>query len=685
MTQYNPKSAKSIPRWSLVAELLFDWDSVDTSVTAWTWTGSNVTYPDPATWAIGFQKQYADFESWSVSNIANTWWAVLWTGNFSMFHWVNIESLPASWNFMGIVNSNSSWDSWSAHILSLWNDWWTHKWYWWYYWGGFNTVVRTETLAVWEWILLWVTWDWSTVRLYKNWVYTWTSWAASATPASDVWTKRIWTDRTNSAWRFDWKMAMARWYTKALTDAEITNLYQEWLRKLGQDRWSYSSLFADAINYWDFRWDMQDVIAWQTATNNGMTAANDRFWTNTAFETNWTSQYINTWASIANIHNWPYTFVTWLYIPTWVVGSDTDQDDLLWKATSSTSTFLRLSLDNASWTKYITAWCFGWGWEWLRIAFWDTTMTEWAWNMIVYQIDVNNTNGFRKKIYVNWINEGSNSAFSASVSNTNNFYISAFNNNWTTLYSAASSRQWEFIVYDRLLSDDEVSTMYWIQSSRYIYPFNKTLPWNLLTGMKTWVAWHNDGSNWADSSGEWNVYAETWTVTDGRILTHKFFSTTNWNYLTDTTPSYSFDGWTAVTVSCWVKPTSVASFEMIVISRSAAGVHWYIANSSWTLRNFVDGDSYDIWTIAAWEWQHIAMTWDSWAVRSNYINWKLVWAEWTPYTWTFDTLSWEYFRIAYNTASQGYWWDITEVMFWNRALSDTEIQQVYYSTYIQEK
>jgi len=124
---------------------------------------------------------------------------------------------------------------------------------------------------------------------------------------------------------------------------------------------------------------------------------------------------------------------------------------------------------------------------------------------------------------------------------------------------------------------------------------------------------------------------------------------------------------------------------MIVISRSAAGVHWYIANSSWTLRNFVDGDSYDIWTIAAWEWQHIAMTWDSWAVRSNYINWKLVWAEWTPYTWTFDTLSWEYFRIAYNTASQGYWWDITEVMFWNRALSDTEIQQVYYSTYIQEK
>jgi len=149
-------------------------------------------------------------------------------------------------------------------------------------------------------------------------------------------------------------------------------------------------------------------------------------------------------------------------------------------------------------------------------------------------------------------------------------------------------------------------------------------------------------------------------------------------------PSYDFSNKTAVSMDVWCKPTNLTNTNLIQWIRNTPInlVYFQQLNSdlnvwvhiAWTLRVVSC-----VWVLTT-DWQHLTMTFD-WSNIYVYRNWVQIWT-WA-YTWNITTWTWYYWTIWTNNGGNLFFnWLITNSKIYNRSLSETEIQQDYYSNYL---
>jgi len=209
------------PRDGLVAEYLLDGNANDT---AWTnnGTATNVTW---ATAERGYVSEVGDFNGTSsyvdFTNVTIDSFCVwikpnieITTSNSysSNSYWLSSSTINTEWIRLWSVTVNAT-----NEILTI-VDWWNSNIF---YWD--NTAISSITT---DWHFLSFIWDWTTYKLYYDWL--------------DVWSPIIvWSPsqiRINRLWRFltlpyfNWQIWLARIYNRALSQAEITDLYLEGLR-----------------------------------------------------------------------------------------------------------------------------------------------------------------------------------------------------------------------------------------------------------------------------------------------------------------------------------------------------------------------------------------------------------------------------------------------------------------------
>lgn len=676
MWRYKDTFPLGIPRTWLQCEILLDWTTTDSNdATKATTSSSNMTW---TTWSpIWYQKQYATF-NWTTSTIN------IWT-------WTQIDDIFASWWTLSCwVNTNSdwewdagrifdkaqtffytSWDSWSAVKLTFEKTFSTT----WWKWTTTNTVLNDAT-----WYFVVLTYNaWATTNdptIYVNWVSqavtedTTPVWSASTDASS---TAYLWND--SASWKtLDWSLAMVRLYNRVITQREIDILYLEWLRKLWQDRGNYPSLFKWCIAYYDFKWDALDII-W---SNNltlwwWVSLTTDYFWkSNSAYSfTPWQSWYAiftwPTWTDIsASIVCWNFTdnspqdyhFILadsriwqsnrWLYIEYRRTTSKFSVSSYNWSAETR---FTSSSTYTASWTYFLIL-----------------TKSWTAFNLYIYT--------------TSW--------YSETVSWTSNFsWVTS--TTWAMWKNYTDASNWDkflwwvihkVILWTKVLSASEVKQLYELQAKKYIYPFNKTLPRNLRNWLQLWLTGSNNWTTMYDSSWNWR----NWTmanVTMWRRWTYKIWSY-NWsNSRINVTMTNNFS---AMSYWWWFKNPSTQSWYKRIVATP-----WWTTFSAfqifnwgvWEYRNIVSwvSDAAILYPsqYADNKWHFIFWV-NDWTTCKAYMDWKLIWtASWANpqknnivvwYDWIASP-PWQFFN-----------WEIGQIMLWNRALTWTEVQQLYYSQYL---
>ena len=200
---------------------------------------------------------------------------------------------------------------------------------------------------------------------------------------------------------------------------------------------------------------------------------------------------------------------------------------------------------------------------------------------------------------------------------------------------------------------------------------------NLQRGLVLWL----DGStNWTtayDKSGSGNDFTINNSPTTQRILGQKWWDLNGTNqYLSRSyTPSF-----TAVTVNMWINVDIVNGFVLLDDSNQ----NLFAQITTWGYINFatqVNGYNNLTWTlpfVGTWKWVMATLTYD-WVTKKIYSNW--VFDTSVAKTWTITTSSY-----IYIWAYQWLWyyadWRIIYPMIWNRALSQSEIRQLYQETFI---
>lgn len=223
----------------------------------------------------------------------------------------------------------------------------------------------------------------------------------------------------------------------------------------------------------------------------------------------------------------------------------------------------------------------------------------------------------------------------------------------------------------------------------------KTLPLNLRDWLQLWI----DGSNnWSttyyDVSGNARNGTSAGTVTNSRILQHK---NVFHNLAQIETPANILWNWDN-TISCWFKVTTrpLNNYKYVMYSwwpnsyYPAQFIDWTNDNGTIRVRNICNNTG-NTWFSVAYNWAyaelelvwvHVVATKTS-NVLKLYINWIKRGTDATV-TWT---ANWDTYKTMIWAAYWDWWaskiaWYITNTMLWNRALTDTEIQQLHKSQYI---
>lgn len=223
------------PRDGLVFESLMDWNVLDTSWNWNHWTANNLSYTTAERWYVN---QIWDFNGTS-SYVEYTWYDadfIQKTGVFGVVFLLKLDS----------YNSNKRHDI-------LWTAWWTsaNTWFDIHYdnrssqgspkrlsfyifsgsWAPTVSFSDDDVITDNDTHLVCVTWDWSDVKYYIDWVLY----------STDVWV--IWT--ANVSWEYDltlwktaggtysytgWNIWLVRIYDSLLTQDDVTDLYLEGLR-----------------------------------------------------------------------------------------------------------------------------------------------------------------------------------------------------------------------------------------------------------------------------------------------------------------------------------------------------------------------------------------------------------------------------------------------------------------------
>jgi hypothetical protein len=533
-------------------------------------------------------------------------------------------------------------------------------------WNNINATVTNWTYTnttIWYWrqCLVWwasttctyssVTYTNSYIWIYASWVWAFTknSWKVSAIALT-------WTN-----WeRYTWLI----FFNKTLTESEEQILKLEWLKKLWPSNLvSYPKLLDWLVYYSDFRWtahNLVDGVAW---TVTGATLVADRFWnSNSAYSFSGTSQYI-TWTDfdwISPSVSWVITCLIWAKTSSYWW---TAYRPLISKYYNSSSSLSEWMLSPANWVIVIS-------WNWTNAVSVAATYNDNVWHCFVWVIRAT-----WSKIYFDWnlLNSWNLTLWSNT---TTTLKIWTFNN-WSST-ECWNWSIWENMIFNRELSADKVKLLYNLTSKDYIYP-NKNYD---LPSLRDWLVLDLN-EQWKDLSWLWNNWTLVWSPTVVRQGKAKGLSY-NWTTSTITNPINNWlwrINWQEITVSAWVKLTTYWwSYPHIIAVRNTIWFNWmFYIHETWNELSFH-------WSVQnRWNYviqlnktTHCLATVNSSGVLKYYINWTLI----QTITWyTYSTRQTAWFAVWGN-----WWlwweffaWNITYPRVWNRALSDKEIQALYYS------
>lgn len=196
--------------------------------------------------------------------------------------------------------------------------------------------------------------------------------------------------------------------------------------------------------------------------------------------------------------------------------------------------------------------------------------------------------------------------------------------------------------------------------------WNYRLNWNL--NDSTWFNNTLVNNYWTinfTTDSEWFQAAEfNWT----QIL--RFDDTTTWDY----------------TISMWVKPNSIHNWLLLINNSSVMNKQPIFLFSNWQiLQAYRYNSSTNILATLqnsynSNEWIHIVSQ-RQWSIWRIYINWQLL-KQWTVNT-NNSTQPWDLWGFADSTSwSYKFNWLMRELLVYDLALTDSEIEQIYNHTYI---
>lgn len=665
----------SIPRNWLIWEWLLDWNALDTNDgTKVDWTATNVTYSNTN---IGYQKQKWIFNgSSSYISIPST--AVNNLSSWTISVWVKRNVINVQHSFFDKLQI------WvSNHIQFM------YEWIWWVWDNKIRFNIHDQILASssaitdianfihWTW-----TWSASWMQLFKNWILDNSNWLNAQLPDYTLNNINIWQVLWD-AW-MNWNIQWVRVYNRVLSQSEITNLYHEWLRKL----WLWSDdILKDCIAYYDFNWDANDVVWGNNWAVTWATLATDKFWiANRAYSFSWTSQYILTWSTIALPS-------AWFTVLQWVNPSNLTANSIYscWNFVSSWAPKFSLSIKRSTSPNYpsFNIWAINGN---TYDAVWSSTLATNTRSLIWWTFTWDATSNWIK-FYKNWVLDWQNTFPVVTVSSDNKLYI-WWVWAWWAIDNLFTWNSWEVIIINRVLSEDEMKEFYNLSSDKYLYQFKKTLPQNLKDWLQLWIPLDISWATAYDASWNWNNWTLISIPTISRIWQHKLVNL-NWSSqyidsnknLSWLSISNSFT-FTALINSGAVSPSGYPSW---IIDSDIDINRWqllYITPSWWVNRiaallNFTDSSQVGIiWPfISLNKWYMSTLTYD-WNIIKLYINWKLYNSSSVSKTpnWTWNLLIW---RDYYEWDANRYFnWKISNPMIWNKALTAKEIEQLYYSQFI---
>ena len=492
-----------------------------------------------------------------------------------------------------------------------------------------------------------VTYTNSYIWIYSSWVWIFTKNSSIVTATAINWIP----------WE---KYAMLTFFNRTLTESEEQLLKLEWLRKLWPSNIaSYPKLFDWLVWYWDFKWTAHNLVDWVAWTVTWATLTNDRFWnSNSAYSFDWTSNYINIPNNTLNL--WTITFSQNVCINTY------NNSWFRWFMGSQTGNWLHFNL---YWTtssdQVICFYTYGTIPAPVNIPI--TYSLNTYFNITVVYDNVNKF----VKYYKDWILINSNTYTTAPVIN-----VTTQLDIWRC-FNTSRVFSWKIddtIVLNKALSADEVKQLYQLTSQDYIYP----TPSYDLPSLREWLVLDLN-EQWQDLSWNWNH----WTLVNSPIVVRqgkaKWLSYNGSNqYLTS---SYSPNITSPITFSGWYKTSANYSTTswLILWKFNWWNNYWLWLNTSniltfyvWWSSNWVISDNvatndnkwhkYD----AIYDWTNIKLYRD-WILKQTLASWTCS-PIWNLRFATFWDVLWYYFN-----------WNITSPKIRNRALSDKEIQALYYS------
>jgi len=213
----------------IINPYIFNLGTISSHPTLTTWLVSywradtNGSFPD-AHWSNTWTISWASYtSSWKVDWAYSYNWTTDYVGlsnitpwtTFSISSWIYLDAL---WNYRWIIWSTTTTGAGFHFQLST-SDYPNIYLYWVAAWITSSVAITTGT-----WYNVIATYDGSNIRIYLNWVLRWTQAASgSCTTTTSL---QIWQTYINR-W-FDWKIDETWYWSKTLTQAEITSLYNWW-------------------------------------------------------------------------------------------------------------------------------------------------------------------------------------------------------------------------------------------------------------------------------------------------------------------------------------------------------------------------------------------------------------------------------------------------------------------------
>lgn len=211
-----------------------------------------------------------------------------------------------------------------------------------------------------------------------------------------------------------------------------------------------------------------------------------------------------------------------------------------------------------------------------------------------------------------------------------------------------------------------------------------TLPASYKDWLVLWLPWASSWTTIYDAS----PYKNNWQLTNSPVLSRKGKSwkqiTFSWSNNIIIPDSASLDCATnALTISCWINRVGWQN-----ILYKLTWDWWYWLTVTWTSQliflikewNTIDSSYSAANAISANVYSHIVWTFD-WTYIRIFVNWSQVN---TTYSTLIDITAWTWPLVIWSndTPANYYTGSIKNTMIWNRALSQQEIQWLYYAQWI---